>query len=232
MTSTLGILVEARNGDWVELLILLGFLVISAIVGVLRKASERRADERDLQERRGRSESQQASDQAPQRRYKPIPTREQGSAQPPPQPPRQQPQPRPQPHAAQVRRQQSQTQTPEALRSAQVYRQRRRDAELREKQRAAIHKQQQEQAELKRRQEALKRRSAAVARKTAAGKEPDPLAQLRGLTGQMRFYKGQEGPKGYTVNLQSAADARRAMVYHEIFSRPKAMRRGPELWDM
>jgi len=33
------------------------------------------------------------------------------------------------------------------------------------------------------------------------------------------------------VNLSSRSQARRAMLYHEIFSAPKALRSGKEMWD-
>ena len=33
------------------------------------------------------------------------------------------------------------------------------------------------------------------------------------------------------INLSSHSQARRAMLYHEIFSAPKALRSGKEMWD-
>jgi len=33
------------------------------------------------------------------------------------------------------------------------------------------------------------------------------------------------------VNLSDPAEARRAIVFHEIFAEPKALRRAPEMWD-
>lgn len=42
----------------------------------------------------------------------------------------------------------------------------------------------------------------------------------------------QDLPTGPAVDLSSADRARRAIVFHEIFSAPKALRRGKEMWDV
>lgn len=39
-------------------------------------------------------------------------------------------------------------------------------------------------------------------------------------------------PTGPAVNLSSAERARRAIIFHEIFSAPKALRQGKEMWDV
>ena len=42
----------------------------------------------------------------------------------------------------------------------------------------------------------------------------------------------QDLPTGPVVNLSSAERARRAIIFHEIFSAPKALRQGKEMWDV
>ncbi len=39
-------------------------------------------------------------------------------------------------------------------------------------------------------------------------------------------------PAHVIANLGDLSEARRAIVYHEIFSRPKALREGAEMWDL
>ena len=39
-------------------------------------------------------------------------------------------------------------------------------------------------------------------------------------------------PTGPAVNLSSPERARRAIIFHEIFSAPKALRQGKEMWDV
>jgi hypothetical protein len=34
------------------------------------------------------------------------------------------------------------------------------------------------------------------------------------------------------LNLDNVQQARRAIVFHEIFSAPKALRKGSEMWDL
>jgi hypothetical protein len=42
---------------------------------------------------------------------------------------------------------------------------------------------------------------------------------------------GSSGRSKYLIGLVGHDDARRAIVFHEIFSRPKALRGNEELWD-
>ncbi|MFP3936702.1 MAG: hypothetical protein ACLFVW_00080 [Phycisphaerae bacterium] len=244
MNITPDILAQGEGAEWVQVVFVLLVVAASAIWSWLRKTAERRADEEDLQRRRQQQGQQGASgEQADQKRYKPIPPRQQQS-------PAHREQRRPAPTAQQQQRPlqppprpapQAQSQTPEALRAAQTVRQqqlanmRQQEAERRRRQREAIRQQQQKQLELKRRRHAVQQRTATRRRKTAS-KSSAGLAKLRGLTGMggrsSTRPAGQEGPRSFGVSLGSTADARRAMVYHEIFSRPKALRRGPELWDI
>lgn len=39
-------------------------------------------------------------------------------------------------------------------------------------------------------------------------------------------------PRRSIVNLQGRGEARTAIIYHEILSPPKALRKGPEMWDL
>jgi hypothetical protein len=236
VTFPANILGDADVGGWIELLIFLGFLVISGVTAIIRKAMEKRADEEELQERRQQQpQARQATQQQPERRYRPIPPREVST---PTAAPRRQPPPRPQPQAGRVQR----PEVPRALQAARAARQREAQARQRQaqarklqQQRQDIRRQKQQQARLQQ-QQAQRQRQAVAGKRAARSASPRHLAKLRGLTGLggRRTSRPGQGTaaKGFVVRLAGSADARRAMVYHEIFSRPKALRRGPELWDM
>ena len=72
------------------------------------------------------------------------------------------------------------------------------------------------------------RQAAAQAPQTPAKPERVPLAPALSTP----TAKTQPPAKRVAVNLLSRDNARRAIIYQEILSPPKALRKGPEMWDI
>ena len=82
-----------------------------------------------------------------------------------------------------------------------------------------------------------KARAKTIRRKSLAGSEPAKTS-VEGRhvgsahVGQLGHVDAkQAGDQGLHVDLSARAAARRAMIYHEIFSPPKALRDDKQMWD-
>lgn len=69
----------------------------------------------------------------------------------------------------------------------------------------------------------IRRRQALPSRRRAAVEPPSP---------EHAPAEPDQAAAKPAAPLDSAADLRRAIIYHEVLSQPKALRRGPEMWDM
>jgi len=208
------------------------FVVVSIVVGIIKKVGARKAEEaqrRRLQQppeppaRAVRQVTHARSDQThrPPQRGRPQPGRTAGPAEPPPAPPIQ-----PEMELAQQALRamglipaQPQPSGPEQL------------VMLTPAEPASVRVEEELQVQ-RRRQRKLE---AQRGKRLAARKVPEAdSAVIKGGLLQVRpDQKPGAGVRtGPSVDLSNAEKARRAIIFHEIFSAPKALRQGKEMWDV
>ncbi len=209
MTAALHILARGE-GDVIELAVIVLIVVVSIVVSIIKKVAASRAEEAR------RQRPQQAQPRRPQ------PGRTAGPAGPPPAPPQIGPDvemaqqalramglipARPQPYEAE----EAVVLTPVEPESIRVG----------------------EELELEHRRQ---RGQEAQRRKRLAARKV-PEADSSTIEGTILHVRPSQEPgvtawTGPSVDLSSPARARRAIIFHEIFSAPKALRQGKEMWDV
>ena len=204
----------AKSESMVELIAVAVFIAISVIGAIVQKAAKERESKQEREKRAGRSEG---SAPAPRPRYKPLteqPARK-GKAEGADGSRRQE-------AARQLRnaRQRSALQNPKAPEPAprqqpatvedEVLQQRRRLAKVQAERKRRLAARKPPEADTA----AIESRLVHVAPGVAAAAETLPTGT------------------GMRETLASADRARTAMIFHEIFSSPKALRRGPEMWEL
>jgi len=85
------------------------------------------------------------------------------------------------------------------------------------------------------RREALQRRKKKKKRSASEGLHPSPGVEHtpgRLVPSVDEASRESQAPQPTGLNLRDAEQAKRAIIYHEIFSTPKALREGPEMWEL
>lgn len=231
MTAALYIL--ARGGsDLFELVPIILFIVISIVVGIIQKRARKAQEDQ-------RFRAQQRPPEAPARAVRQVPHTRTGQTHRPPQRGRPQPGrtarpagPPPVPPlepgvemAQQALRAMGLIPAePEPSRAEQL-------VELTPAEPEPVRVEEELQMQ-RRRQEKLE---AQRGKRLAAPKVPEAdSAVIKGRTLQDRPDQepGAGAATGPSVDLSSPERARRAIIFHEIFSAPKALRQGKEMWDV
>jgi len=84
---------------------------------------------------------------------------------------------------------------------------------------------------LRMQQQELSRRKRLAVRRPSEADTASIEAAIMRIAPAKRSTGQQKGPV-VTVHLTHAQQARRAIIFHEIFSPPKALRQGPEPWEL
>ena len=217
MTAALYILARG-DGDGFELVMIVLIVVVMFVVSIIKKVAASRAEEA-RRERPQQRPQQQPRQQQPRR---PEPGRTARPAGPPPAPP----QVSPDVEMAQ-----------QALRAMGLIPARPQPSEVEEAVVLTPAEPESVRVGEELEQEHRRQRSAEAQRRKRLARRKVPEAHLAAIEGTILQVRPGQGPRvtvptGPSVDLSSAARARRAIVFHEIFSAPKALRQGKEMWDV